>query len=445
MLYDKILALQNDNSGNFKIQFLKDNQEDELLKQFFYLAKNPKIRFWLKQLSVVECAQESSISLSEAFSELSVLSDRVVTGNAARDHLATLMSKLDFNDQDIITRIIMKDPNCGVSHSTLNKVWKKLIPVHPYMGAKSCTEDNLKGINFEEGAFVQTKCDGLYADIVYNGDSITWMTRAGNEFLQMSDRINQEVEEMFSLPWVLQGEMRISDGNGGYLDRKTGNGILNSVQQGKATQEELDSIRFTTWDLITLEEFENEKSDEPYYSRYYTLKDSINLKCFYINLVETVKVYSLKEAFEFYKNKLQEGEEGAILKNLDTPWKSGKHKNQVKLKVQESVDLLVVGTIPHKKKEGWIGSLICKSSCNGLYVKVGGGLKDKLRKMAPEEYIGGIVETFSNGVIDSKNKDTKSLYLPTLGKKFDGVRTDKLEADSLIEIEEKFKNILENM
>lgn len=446
MLHDKILALQNDNSGNFKIQFLKDNMDDDILKQFFFLARNPKIKFWLKQIPVVECVQESSISLSEAFSELSVLSDRVLTGNAAKDHLATLMSKLDFNDQDIISRIIMKDPNCGVGRTTLNKIFgKKFIPIHPYMGAKSCTEKNLKGINFEEGAFVQTKCDGEYADIVYNGDSVVWMTRAGNEFLQMSDDINQEIKNMFGLPWVLQGELRISDGNGGYLDRKTGNGILNSAQQGMATPEEIKSIRFTVWDLITLDEFENEKSNVPYHVRYDTLKGSVDLKCFYINVVETLKVYSLKEALEFYKKKLQEGEEGAILKNLLTLWKSGKHKNQVKLKVKEPVDLLVVGTVPHKKKEGWIGSLICKSSCNGLYVKTGSGLSDDQRKVDPEEYIGGIVEVFSNGVIESKSKDTKSLYLPTLGTEFTGVRTDKLEADSLVEIEEKFNNILEGI
>jgi len=436
-----VKILQDNPSTNFKLSYLEQHKNDDELKQFFYLALNPKIRFWIKQLPIVESSETPSISLPDAFRMLSTLSDRIKTGNDARNYLHELLSNLSSDDQEVIRRIIKKDPNCGVSHTTVNKVWKKLIPVHPYMGAKSCTEKNLQGIDFDKGVFIQTKCDGLYADIINNGDDITWLTRSGNEFIQMNEALNDELIDMFKSSFVLNGEFRISDGKGGYLDRKTGNGILNSIQQGTATSEEIELVRYTVWDLITPEEHYNEKSNVPYEERLNTLFSFIGSSK-YINIVETETIYSLKEALDFYKKRLQEGEEGAVLKNKSTLWKPGKHKDQVKLKIQEPVDLVIVGVTKHRKKKGWIGSLICESSCGKLSVNVGSGLKDKHRKLDPSEYIGKIVEVYSNGVIDSENKDTKSLYLPTLGKNFDGVRTDKITADSLDEIIEKFENIL---
>jgi len=105
--------------------------------------------------------------------------------------------------------------------------------------------------------------------------------------------------------------------------------------------------------------------------------------------------------------------------------------NQVTISGDENeADLKVVGWTPHKKKEGWIGSLILESECGKILVSTGSGMDDDDRQKDPEYYMDNIVAIKFNEIIDSDIKDTWSLFLPI----YLGVRYDKDTADTMEEI-----------
>jgi hypothetical protein len=82
---------------------------------------------------------------------------------------------------------------------------------------------------------------------------------------------------------------------------------------------------------------------------------------------------------------------------------------------------------PHSKNPDWIGSLECETSCGMLRVSVGSGLTEEDRKKKPEEYIDKLIAVHYNMLINSKNSDKHSMFLP----RYEHIRTDVKQADTL--------------
>ena len=124
----KILnELASDNSRLFKEAVLKREANNETLKKAFELALNPNINFWIKQIPGYKLGNVSpELTLEQAFQRLYPLMSRMVTGNAAIDHLSETLSMLLAEDAKVIERIIARDMRCGVNDSTVNKIWKNL-------------------------------------------------------------------------------------------------------------------------------------------------------------------------------------------------------------------------------------------------------------------------------------------------------------------------------
>ena len=96
------------------------------------------------------------------------------------------------------------------------------------------------------------------------------------------------------------------------------------------------------------------------------------------------------------------------------------------MKAELEADLLVTewneGT---GRIEGLMGSVTCGSADGGLEVHVGSGFNDEDRKMVAGDIVGKIITVKYNEVIQDKNKDKKSLFLPI----FEEIRLDKNVAD----------------
>ena len=121
VIYTVIEQLASDNSRLAKEAILKKNVNNELLKQVFNLALNPFVQFYIRKIPSYDTSTDSK-PLKEALTNLSVLSDRVMTGHAAINHLQFILGSLSKEDAKIIERIIAKDMRCGVSEATVNKI-----------------------------------------------------------------------------------------------------------------------------------------------------------------------------------------------------------------------------------------------------------------------------------------------------------------------------------
>jgi ATP-dependent DNA ligase len=431
MVYEIIKELENTPGLNDKQAILERNVDNRLLRQFFFMALNPHMMFGIKKIPEYQSSAEI-VTLGEAMQELYKLVNREVTGNAAVRHLQGILSELDDGDQEVIERIIKKEPDCKVSYKIVNKVWKKLIPVTPYMRCASSNEKNYARINYP--ACVQKKANGMFLNILHLDGDIELQTRNGKP-VELFDNLDDEiiVPDHRCRHFVIIGEALVLEENGEIMERKKGNGLLNKAIQGTITKDVAARVVIDVWDVIPYDEWLKGIDNTPYKCRLEFLEE-ITRESNKIQIIETKKVDSFEEAYKYFKLMIDDGEEGAVLKNFDGIWKDHTSPNQVKMKVKDPADLICVGTYPHKKHADWIGGLNLESSDGIIKVNTGSGLThvsddpnvipDRLQP--PSYFIGNIVELEYNEITEDKKTKQKSLFLPI----YQCVRFDKSEADS---------------
>ena len=434
--------LESNASTNFKLEVLRKNSDNEELKEFFRLCLDKQLNFYLKKIPEYNTNHTNEITLQDAMKSLSKLSDRVFTGKKAIFYVSRLLNQLSPENADVICRIIKRDPNVGVSFTTANKVWDDLIFVWPCHLCERSTDKNLSNIVYP--AIIQEKSDGMRINIVYHDGNITYRSRNGS-IIDLQGTLDEEVKKFASMTnhieksFVLDGEALVLDNRGIITDRATGNGILNKAIQGTITKEEAEKIIVNLWDFIPYDTFvKKEKGKQNYIDvvRWMNgiLKNGFNK----VRLIHTKIVNDKEQALKFYAQMLEKGKEGAILKNHTSRWEDKRSKDNVKLKLDEKIDLKIVGTFPHKKKPNWIGGFECESSDGKVKVNAGSGLTDADRKRDPIYYLNKIATFKSNGLVKSKQKEEFSLFLPI----YDQIRLDKDVADSYEDIKNIFESFL---
>lgn len=444
--------IANESSTNQKMVILAKYKDNELLQQVLYQALSKRVKFYIKQIP--ECTQALSPfnTLEDALRQIKVLSDRKVTGYDAINHLKSTLGSLLIDDAYVIERIIEKDLKIGMGRSNVNKVIPNLIEKTPYQGAKPYDERLAKKI-FEEYkyAYSDIKMDGRYANAIIQGGEVEFESRQGETtFIPQNSLLVKELSTFED--GVLNGELTMVG-----LDRYTANGIIASIidiegrgKTGDRSDEEtakkikafekkhgsfkdnVDKIRYTVWDSITLDDYFNKKSDIPYRKRLkYLYQISPLMNCTRVNIVERKKVYSYNEAMTHFQEALQRGLEGTILKAPLATWKDGKPNWQVKMKLEMNVDLRVVsfdygdeGT----KNENVYSRINLESSCGRLKTTASNMTENMMDYITEngDELVGTIVEITCSGL--SQNSDGN---WSTLHPRFSELRTDKDTCDSL--------------
>lgn len=442
-----LMQLASDNGRKFKEELLLSHKDNDMLKRTVQLALDPTVNFYIRKIPSYTPVTPVW-SLGEAFVQLNALSNRVVTGNAAIEHLANILSHLDENDAEVVKKIIAKDLRCGVQESTANKVWKGLIPEFPYMRCALPKHAKMDKFSWKDGVFSQLKADGMFANVSrYNDGSVSLLSRSGSEFpIEQFGQLAKQVSCTFDPNTQMHGEMLVKR-DGKILPREIGNGILNSVLKGGSFKDN-EVPMLLVWDQIPLNfAVPGGMCKTPYFERYNGLKQQIDgEKPTLIEMIETRIVHSMEDAHEHYAEMLAKGYEGTIIKNRTAVWKDTTSKEQVKYKLDIDVDLEIVGfTEGNGKNAELFGSITCKSAEGNLVVNVS-GFKDKKQSGVMtraeiweqrNELIGTIITVKSNNMMPpTKSNDKWSLFLPRAVE----FRSDKKQADSLAKIKEQFEN-----
>jgi DNA ligase-1 len=249
----------------------------------------------------------------------------------------------------------------------------------------------------------------------------------------VEERLRQLLET--SIGGVLDGELVVVEDNGKIMSRKKGNGILNKAIKGTIGDAQSSMVRFRVWDLIDSKAFKIGHDVMPYRLRLAMLKGYIDLQpSKYYELIESREVANIDEAREYFAKALARGEEGIMLKDMESPWEDKRSKYVLKFKSELDCDLEVIGWnqgTPGTKNEGKLGSLVCATSDRKVEVSIS-GFSDELREEITNninDWIGKIVTVKYNERITSKEKgreDKDSLFLP----RFLECRNDKDTADS---------------
>ncbi|HET8687118.1 MAG TPA: hypothetical protein VFM18_10720, partial [Methanosarcina sp.] len=260
-------SLESDASRLAKEAIIRENKDNELFKLVLKAALDPQITFYLSKLPKLvldEANSLESLSLEEAINDaISLLAGRKVTGNAARAWYDNTSASLSVDDRIVFERVIKKDLRCGVKESTVNTAFgEEFIYEHPNLLCSPFKDKDVEKL-FKKNQWVycQMKSDGARCQIVILEDKVLAYTRKGN-LLDFRGRLNHLTAFPDLVGQVIDGEL-LTRTECGYLvdDRATCNGIINKLIQGTISDEEVNRVFMTAWDIFP---WENMKTKTPY-------------------------------------------------------------------------------------------------------------------------------------------------------------------------------------
>lgn len=463
-VHEKISVIKNTSSTNDKIKLLKEYLKDDLFRECVVLAYSENTNFWINSFKSISKSYNKSedeiLYCIKEFGLRKITKDMIPkilhkisthTGISDREkrHLE-FISSIDLETYYLTEMICKKDLDCGINIKSINKAVPNLIYETPYQ--RCSTMKYFDRINFDDSPIIQCKANGMFAYLIVekNKDNniLTFKSRSGKVFNQldilidklisttrkMKYGINKGLLENIDESFVLMGELRVFEEDHSIMNRQKGNGILTSCLYGTADVEYLDRIFYTIWDYLSLEDFNRHESDISYSDRFF--KASIRVSSVdddrILRLIPSLYVNSKKEANDFYLKMVNEGEEGAIIKNRLSLWKNNTSRDMIKMKPIIEVEMKIVGFTKHLKKPEWMGAIELESSDGKVKCLCGSGFTEDDRGIDWKKNIGKIVSIETEGLIRDKKSDIFSLYLPV----FIEIRNDKRKANSLKEIQE---------
>ena len=270
---DEILL---DNSRKHKIEILTKYKDNESIKYFLNFIYNPYITTGIsdKKLSRVI---DKTLPRYIAFS-LKELLEYIKHYNTGRDQ--DIVTVQDFRDsiipeedKPLFDKIITKNLQLGIDILTINKCIPNLIPTLNVMLANKYFEKQsyVEGKRFA----ITTKIDGGRIIALKENNEVSFYTRAGQKYEGLVDL----EEELKNLPLdniCFDGEITLlnpyvieTDNEGKpAIGRK-----MSSKEQYKETMKitrkdgEKHSIKMLVFDVMTAQQFKNQKCENTYYER----------------------------------------------------------------------------------------------------------------------------------------------------------------------------------
>lgn len=428
-------ALANTSSRIEKESILRQHLTNLTLRRVLFLALDPFTQFYIRKIPNYipgpASINRSTMMLEGALDNLEQISKRVVTGNAAINHLKIILESVTADDAKVIERIIEKDLRCGVSDATVNKIWPGLIPTYPVMLASGFDEKIMNKMTYP--AYVQLKLDGMRFNAIVDNGKVEFRSRNGKQ-IDLLGHLEQEfltLANYFPHSVVFDGELVVMDVLG-VMNRQKGNGILNKAVKGTISDREASLVHATIWDVVPFVDFQKGFSATSYEQRFGMLQTLALKMPNRISLIANIPVANEDEAHKLFQEYFQSGEEGIILKDITAPWEDKRVKHQVKFKGELECDLLCMdwqeGT---GKNVGKLGALVLISADGIIKVNVGSGFTDEQRdKYTKENTKGKVVAVKYNARIQDKKTGQTSLFLPV----FLELREDKTDADVSMDI-----------
>lgn len=457
-IFDEISSEPGTNKKMEILSIHKAGPNSVLLERVLYLANSKRIKFYIKQIPQYN-TNGQNIPLKDAIEMLIELSDRKISGSAGVQHLANILASVSPDDAHIIERIIEKDCKLGMGTTNINKIFMSLIENTPYMGAVPYKKEVAQAI-FDDPknqgyAYSQIKMDGRYCNAIIRDGEVLLESREGNPTYVNGAKFLKELATFSDC--VLNGELTIDgvtryDSNGIIASlvsigakKNNGESIIAEIRDFEKKkkigyQEALDSIRFTVWDTIKVDEYFACISKTPYHDRLVNLSRILKpANPTMVSFIKTKKVYSFEQALEHFQENLHHGQEGTILKASMGTWEDNKPKWQVKMKLEMTVDLRIVGFNYGTGKNSQLISSIDVESSDGLVKTSPCGMKEDVMKYVTANQTklkGTILEVTCSG-LSNDSSGNYSLLHPRLAKgDLSSFRDDKTTCDSLHSIKD---------
>ena len=425
---DVVVALEQTNSRLDKEEIVRQAWRNKIYDFFegAKLAYDSMVTFGVKKVpaSAKDGLSSTNVPFNHnVFMNLSnELRDRKITGHAARDAIAAVMSKASMYDwNNFYKRVLGKDLKCGVSETTINKILeefgkpaeKYLVKVFSCQLAKNA-DDRPQYMNGEK--FLDVKLDGvrLLTILDKSNNTVTQYSRNGKQ--------NENFEHICKALSNLLPHIKESVVLDGEVTSRSFQSLMK--QLNRKGDVNTSDAKLALFDIIPLKDFLNDVCKIKQKDRHASLeKFSLLLEehtkgSVYVipkKLVDLDTEQGQDEYKEFNRYAIDNNFEGVMIKDLEAPYKTKRVDAWLKLKPFYTWDLEIVAVEPGKagsKFEHTMGAILCRGDDgNGkkIEVSVGGGWSEELRDEMwkhRKTVIGRIVEvkgdclTLSQGSVD---------------------------------------------
>ena len=412
-----IKDLETHNLRTNKEQIINANRDNAEFLEGCRLALDPMITFGLKQIPEKTTEDGSGLDWDSFTLALTGFVTRNVTGNTARDMVATMMNSATQEQWNYwYRRILIKDLRCGVSDKTVNKVVKGAIPVFECQLSHDSANHESKVCGTK---MIEVKLDGVRVlTVVYPDGRVDQFSRNGKELLNFGHIKDQfsAVASNLTEPTVFDGEVMSSS----FQDLMKQVHRKENVTAGDAV--------LHLFDIIPLDKFQEGKFAVKQRDRTAWLKQWYDEN---VDLLPNVTVLDHavvdldtdegQKLFSMYnKSAVENGYEGIMIKELDATYECKRSTAWLKLKPFIEVSLEVINVEEGTGRNvGRLGALVCTGVDDGKHIKVnvGSGFSDSNRDsfwashVENDNIVGQIVEVRADAV--TQNQDgSYSLRFP---------------------------------
>lgn len=398
--------IKNTSSKNEKESILKEHKDNKLLTEVLYFVFNP---FIVTGLSSKKINKKFTI---KGFTVINNLIDYLLEHNTGADldiiSVQIFIGKQPKNLQGLYTQIATKDLKIGITSKTINKAFgENFIPEFNVMLAKKY-EDHEKKI---VGDFVITKkLDGSRIIVFKDNGKVTSFTRTGKPYIGLNE-IEEEIKNLPLDNTVFDGEL-IADSDG-----STGEIFTETIKKSKTKDENKTGLLFNIFDMLSVEEFKNGKSEYNAIDRkshLSTVFDTYGNDLKYCVEVKPLYIGDDKSRIkEFQKYAIGQGWEGIMI-NLNKPYVNKRTDSLLKVKAMQSADLKIIGFEEGQGKyKDTLGNIIVDYKGNN--VSVGSGFSDKDRDEIwnnQKKYLGRVCEIQYFEESKNSKDDSVSLRFP---------------------------------
>lgn len=408
-----IELLRRTSSTNDKIAILKNNKDNELLKKVLLYTYDPFKKYGMSE-KTINPKGDKQLAYFDIFELLDLLAKSNINDNLRYEVNNFLWNfSSDANLFYLYKCMLLKDLKLGCNISTINKIWKNLIPEFNVQLANSYFKEKegfLKGKTF----ILSTKMDGNRLVIIKRNGVIEFYTRQGKP---MEGLVEIETDAKLLLDNMMYDGELIAEN----IDNLPSDELFRVTMTKARKDGEKTGLIFNCFDMLPLEEFEKGKSKEGCLNRKTKLKellDSLNLK----HIVNVDNLYVGNDESEIMKwlnwaksNNL----EGIMLQIADAIYECKRTKTTLKVKQFQDADLKVLDIVEGTGKNiGKLGAITVQFEVDGrLYTcDCGSGFSDYERSLYynNKELLLGKIVTIGYFEISQNNKTKEfGLRFPT--------------------------------
>lgn len=418
-----INQLRSTTKTNEKLAILKNNQDNELLKEILYYTYSDKNYGFSEKLlrQAMESYETKFILTWKSYKDmLDELSSSNIN-DKLREQTYEFLSLYDEEERDLYINIISNDLKIGMNIKSINKAIPGLIPTFGVQLAESFfkqKEGFLDGKEF----ILSTKLDGNRLVAIKNKDKVEFKTRQG----KVMDGLIELEEEFKDIPngIVLDGELILKNDKNLPSDE-----LFRETMKVARKKGEKRNLEFHVFDCIELDGFNKSYDPTPCIERKQKVSNLIKNKKW---LIEVPALYIGKDTNMITKlldEAISNNQEGIMINIANSGYSCKRTKDILKVKAFLDGDMRCIDIIEGTGKNlNKLGAITVEFEYEGnLYrCDCGSGFSQEERELYfgnPELILNKIV-TIGYFEISNNKQGKISLRFPT----WKGIiRNDKTE------------------